>query len=238
MSVEFVAPLIHKFGHNPSVDMATPADIWDGPTADYPFPAAAVATTVQSSSAADTFPSGTGMRGVLIEGIGADGKEVIQTIELNGVTPVALPIDLLRHNRSFGVLSGSGQTNAGNITIQHGATVIGQITAGRGESLQAIYTAPGDIVGQHIVGYYGSISKRIDVAIELVGLFMIPGTNTFRTFEIQGIHSKAGWVHYEFPAPGIAITPGLDAKIRATATTANDTPISAGFDIRRNHKIT
>ena len=238
MSVQFVEPILHKFGHNPDVDTATvPEDIWDGPTAIYPLPAAAAATTIRSSDAGDSFPAGTGMQSVQIEGIGADGKELIQIVNLNGITPVVLPIDLLRHNLSFGVLSGSGQANAGDITIQHATTVIGQISVARGRSLQTIYTCPGDIIDQRLLGYYASISRSGGVAIELVGLFLVPGTNTFQTFDIQGIQRDGGWLHYEFPSPGLFLTPGTDVKIQCTFTTANNTPVSAGFDIRRQHKI-
>ena len=130
-------------GHNPDIDTATdPEDVWEGGGL-YPFLAAAATLEVVSTSVNDT-AAGTGARTVLVSGLNSAYATVTETITLNGTTPVPTVNQFLRVNLATTVTSGSGEQNAGDITIQvsGGGTVQGIIRAGFGFARSGVYTVP------------------------------------------------------------------------------------------------
>ena len=143
---------VNKFGRN--IDADTGDDVWDAGGA-YPFPSAAAATTVESSSVADTL-LGTGARTVEIQGLDANYEFISETAELDGTTPVTLANEYLRVYRAKVLTAGTGENNAGNIDIKHGATVLARISANYGQTLMAIYTTR--------AGHYGWINRWRAVA--------------------------------------------------------------------------
>lgn len=107
----------------PDVDVAdVPMGVHPNPVKGlYPAQAAAVALEVVSSSAADAFPAGTGARQVTIKALDDSFNEVADVVvNLNGVTPVALPGGAIyrRVNRMDVTSVGSGEVAAGNITLR------------------------------------------------------------------------------------------------------------------------
>jgi hypothetical protein len=159
-----------KFGENPIIQAADPADLWEyGKTAGaelYTFSADGVAdiTGFSSDNASDTGID------ITITGLDINGVEVIQTIATNGSdgrTTVPLATPLWRLNRAY---NDSGTPLAGNIYIYTSAAVVtlgvpapvttvrGYISILEGQTLQGIYTVPAGKTG-YIMGRIVSLSK-------------------------------------------------------------------------------
>lgn len=128
------------FGNNP--DTTAPEDIWSL-GGNYPWMTAATSLEVVSSSASDS-SAGTGARTISISGLNAAFVEVVQTITMNGITPVAVPTQLYRINSVSALTAGSNGTNVGAITVRDagGGTTRGNIPAGYGTSRQSQFTVP------------------------------------------------------------------------------------------------
>ncbi len=127
-------------GHIPTA--AAGADCWEAGGA-YPFQSTATVLEILSASAADT-AAGTGARTFLLQGLDANFNPISETITLNGVTPVATVNSYLRVNLLRIASAGSGNVNAGDITLRvvsAGATQ-GIARAGTGFAKTCIYTVP------------------------------------------------------------------------------------------------
>jgi hypothetical protein len=129
------------YGHHPS-PVTAGADVWEGGGA-YPFQAAATVLEILSASANDT-AAGTGARTFLLQGLDANYNVISETLTMAGVTPVQTVNSYLRVNSLNIVSAGSGQVNAGDITLRvTGAGATQAIArAGYGYAKQAIYTVP------------------------------------------------------------------------------------------------
>lgn len=117
-------------------------DIWDGGGI-YPLPAAAVACQVASASAADA-AAGTGARAVLVSGANGTGGPVSEVVALNGTNAVALANTYAVVHSVLCVSFGSGETNAGNVSVTavSGGALLGRALAGRGTSQSTIFMVP------------------------------------------------------------------------------------------------
>ena len=113
------------------------------PGTTYAWPTAATALEVLSASANDA-AAGSGATEVTIEGLLAGFVQASETVTLNGTTPVATANQYLRVNRVY-VSDGNAKTgNVGAITVRvtGGGNTLAHISAGQGETQQAIYTVP------------------------------------------------------------------------------------------------
>lgn len=133
-----------KFGRNPSIP-TTETVISNGLTSAAPYmPATAQSIEVVSTSANDA-AAGTGARSVTITGLDADFNEISQTVTLNGTSPVAVPIAMLRVYRTFVANCGTyGGTNAGTITVRvaGAGTAFVVLAVGAGQTQACHYTVP------------------------------------------------------------------------------------------------
>ena len=120
---------VNLFGFNETVGTSYETIAKDGGGIT-PFPSSAVQMTLVST-AADTMD-------VLITGLDADYNVLIETVSLNGTTPVITTNSFLRINGAQ-ILSG---TNAGDISISNGGTEYAFIGAGIGISQAIVYTVP------------------------------------------------------------------------------------------------
>lgn len=130
------------FGYVAGVAAASlPINIWDGNTLrNVGF--AAESLQVRSDSANDA-ASGSGARSVVIVGLDANYNEIIDIVNLNGVTPVPCNLQFMRRNVFAVFTAGSGRTNAGNIILETtGAALRDKITALKGIQRSAHYTVP------------------------------------------------------------------------------------------------
>jgi hypothetical protein len=134
--------VISLTGHVPNVDAAgPPQDLWEG-DGEVVLPSVASAIEIVSSSAADT-ALGTGARTVRVSGLNAALLPISQVVPLNGVTPVLLATAYRRINDVRVVTAGSGEKNAGRITVR---VVAGAeqsiIDTGDGVAHRAAYAVP------------------------------------------------------------------------------------------------
>ena len=129
-------------GYNPDVDN-TEEHLW--PVGGlYSFPSSAIQMQVVSTNANDA-AAGTGVQTVRIHYLDNTYAEQTEDIILNGTTPVnTVATNILRINAFHAIAAGSGGKASGNISIQSvgGGTTYGQITPGRNNAQQAIYTVP------------------------------------------------------------------------------------------------
>lgn len=128
-----------KFGYNQDLGAGATETIWAYGGL-ITFLTAASTFTIVSSSANDT-NGGTGAQKVTLVGVDANRIAFTEEITLNGITPVISASSGLGLNRVATTLAGSGQTNAGNITITAttGGTVQGYIPAGKSTTQQSIF---------------------------------------------------------------------------------------------------
>lgn len=104
-------------GFNSDVDIgATPEDLFGG-TGLIPAPAIPESWEIVSSSVNDT-AAGTGARTVSLRTLDGNYDEIVQTVTLNGLTPVALSGTHIRINAGVVLTAGSGLINAGTLTIR------------------------------------------------------------------------------------------------------------------------
>lgn len=141
-----------KFGLNASVG-TTLVPITTSGT--FQCPTAATSLEIVSTSANDTL-LGSGARQITVIGLDSNFLEIEQVIDMNGTTPVAIPISLVRMYRFFVSSSGTyadatSGSHAGQITVQTSGAgavwgrmdLIGGVF-GQGQSLIACYTVPAD----------------------------------------------------------------------------------------------
>ncbi len=107
----------------------------------YPFPTSAQTTTIVSTDANDII-GGTGVQSIRVEGLDKDYNIIVQNVDMNGTTDVDLPIDLFRVNSLLAGPVGSAESNLGDITASHGATVLATMPASAGRDNNGIYTVP------------------------------------------------------------------------------------------------
>lgn len=132
-----------KFGYNQDVSSSAPEVLASFGGTYTPLTSAA-AMEVLSSDANDTNSSGTGARTVLIYGVDSNGELATESVALNGTTAVATANSYFGINRLVVLTSGSGQVNAGTITVRvasAGATHA-EIPLGKGVTQQCIFTVP------------------------------------------------------------------------------------------------
>ena len=128
-------------GTNPSVGTSF-EDIWDAGGL-LTWPTSAETWELVSDDANDT-SAGTGLRTALVVSLDASYVEQLQVVTLNGTTPVALTGTHIRTIRTTGISAGSGEANAGTITLRvasAGATRQ-QIRPAEGTSFSSFYTTP------------------------------------------------------------------------------------------------
>lgn len=231
-----------QFGFNPEVDIGSvPADIWDfgAPTESpvYPWPTAPAATTLISTSAADA-AGGTGARTIRVIGI-ADPvtfTEVAEEVTLTGLVAVPLVNQFYRINRMYNLTAGSNGVNVGDIRALHGASVISQISADRGSTLQAIYTIPKipDGARYFLSGLSASVSRQPTASVTMVMEIRVPRVNAaWTTRIIYALHSQGTTALIRGTLPqGFELEAGTDIRVRVTECTTNNTGIGADFEIQ------
>jgi len=128
--------ILNFSGANPDIDADVEEDLWPkGGTLAYLTTAETM--DINSTEAADTDPLS-----VFISGLDGDYLEVSEVITLNGTTPVTTTQAFLRVNFMF--LSGTGTTNAGEITATASISLDAQCTMAIGKAISqhGFFTIP------------------------------------------------------------------------------------------------
>ena len=199
---------INKFGYQ-GTD-ATSGTIWDanGTTADYPYPAAGVASS-SSTSGDDTG------EGIEIQGLDADYNPLTVTTTVGATTTEIF-------SRIFRVRKTTA-TNVGVITINIGGNLAAQILAGNGQTLMAVYRIPAGKTG-YFVKFQGSMDKQnVDVKFKLFAREFGGAFNLKGQWGTQGGNA----VTYDYPVP-LVFEEKTDIKVNVDSGTAGHGAI---FDV-------
>lgn len=222
--------LVAQLGNNPDIDTA-PSDVWSG-GGSYPWMTGATSLEVLSSSANDT-SAGTGARTIAITFLNASYVQSTQTITLNGTTPVAIPSTHFRINDAVVATAGSGQTNAGTITIRDAGagTTRAIIPLGYGRVRQSQYTVPAN----HDLTFYNvfhSINRPSSVRDATISAYVRDSTGVYLL--LSEITVAASPIVLPLFAT-VSLGEKSDFGYRCTAVSATNTDLtSAFFGILRN----
>lgn len=201
-------------------------DVWGSGT-DLVYPTAAETWEIVSSSTADTNTAGTGARKVLVNYLDASYVEKSIVVNLNGTTPVVLNADHFRPNGATVIDSGSGQTNAGLITIR---------VSGGGNPRQFIPTGFSISMDSHITVPAGKkaltltitplLPKNEDAIFRAEAL--IDGTNTFITVGQFPFYQSTISLTLKAPFP---LPEKSDLRIRAKSGNVGPIAVDVGFEL-------
>ena len=212
----------HKFGAVPAMSQNTQGTVWDINDTLYPWTAldTPAVVNVERNNVADEGHT------VTVQGLDADYNPVEDTIVINGADTLGTVL-FKRVNRAF--VSNGGSSNTGNIDIEAGAaggTTVARITAGKGQTLMAVYTVPAGKTGYLYQGT-ATVQANADATGDMMVRYF--GQDTFRvghTFEVSG---TGGQYLYDFAFP-IPIPEKSDIDVRARVR-SNNARFTAAFDI-------
>jgi len=224
---------VNKFGANLTVGTSY-EDIWlQGGT--WTKLAAATTLKVTSSSANDT-SAGTGAQTFYIEGLDANYLEISETVSMNGQTAVVTANTYLFVNRAYILTAGTGGVNAGDIYIvddsdthtsgvpDTASLIQVKISAGQGQTQQAIYTIPANKTAYLTTLYLVSgASKTVDFEMHVID--NVNNANRI-LFEGEESNSELQKAYNPYAAVPEKHTIIVDAKVDAGSA-----EISAGFDL-------
>lgn len=218
-----------KFGRNPDVDTGAAEDVWEGGGL-YTFDATAQSLEIVSSDAADDgSPAGTGAQTVTVIGVDANYAYKSEVVTMNGTTAVALTGTWLRVHRCSVTTAGTGEVNAGTLTIRlagAGATRL-VVGAGNGQTLMAIYTIPAGYTGYvhhyYITGNAAPTLPQLDVQL------WTRSSTGVRSLKHQQAVAAGSDFTYDYGIP-FKIAEKTDIWLRVTST-VNNADVCGGFDI-------
>lgn len=194
----------------------TTGTVWDVNDTLYPWSAwdTAGTVTVSRADAADA------NKNVIISGLDADYNPVSTTITLTAATgntsaTVFKRIDLVRMNGTA--------TNVGQINVLKGATTVGRIVAGVGQSLKGTYTVPAGYTA-----YLTQGAMTIQTGADATGTFLyrLQGDRFVigHTFEVASSEYQ-----YAFTCP-FALPEKTDIDVRASVR-SNNALVTAAYDL-------
>ena len=207
---------VHRQGRVPQMSNNTTGTVWDVNDALYPWSAwdTPGTVTVSRASASDAD------KNVIISGLDADFNPVSTTITLTAATgntsaTVFSRIDLVRMNGT--------SVNVGQVNVLKGATTVGRISAGVGQSLKGTYTVPAGFTA-----YLTQGAMTIQNGADATGTFLyrIPGDRFVigHTFEVASSEYS-----YAFTCP-FALPEKTDIDVRAAVRT-NNALVTAAYDM-------
>lgn len=212
----------HKFGAVPAMSQNNTGSIWDIDDTLYPWTAldTPAVVNIERNNVADEGHT------VTVQGLDENYNFQQEVITISGTDTLGTKT-FRRVNRAF--CTAGGATNTGNIDIEAGAaggTTVARITAGKGQTLMAVYTIPKDKTGYLMKGTM-TCQDGADASGNMFVRYH--GQDTFRighSFEISG---DGGQYMYEFVTP-IEIPSMSDIDIRASVR-SNNARITAAFDL-------
>jgi hypothetical protein len=209
---------VHKFGAVQEMSVAATGTIWDVDDTLYPW-SAFNTPGVLNIPAVDADDNGNI---ITVVGLDSNYNEISEdfTVSNTGTTT-----GLKTFARVFRAFDTTG-TNVENINIRRDTTVVARLTAGKGQTLMAVYTVPAGYTGYLMQGT-ASIEAGGDATGDMFVRYF--GQTSFRvghTFEVEG---QGGQYFYPFAVP-IPIPEKSDIDIRATMR-SNNSRMTAAFDL-------
>jgi hypothetical protein len=234
---------VTKFGYNSDVDAAE--DVWSGGgDFDWTKVAANATTTIESSSADDDGdPVGTGARTVRVEGLVIEtingvtgGRIYTEDATLNGTTAVTLSNLFAFVYRVQVLTAGSGNGNAGLLSVKHSTDVIARVEIGDNQTEMALMIIPQFTTTGSYIRYaflrrvYGYLDGN-SVANAGVVLQAAPkDTTVFAVKHRARVTVGAPLDHVYTVRP--RYSPGQKIRLRVTDVSAINQTISGGFEFK------
>jgi len=207
---------IHRLGRVPQMSINTTGTVWDVNDTTYPWSAWDTAGTITVSRA----DAGDADKKVIITGLDADYNPVSTTITLTNATGNTSSIVFKRLNE---IRMNGTSVNVGQINVLKGATTVGRIVAGVGQSLKGTYTVPAGFTAYITQGV-----MTIRSGADATGTFFyrLPNDRFVigHTFEVASSEYT-----YAFTCP-LALPAKTDVDVRASVRT-NNALITASYDI-------
>jgi hypothetical protein len=207
---------ISRQGRVPAMSQNTTGTVWDVDDTIYPWSAWDTAGTI-TVTRADAADAG---KNVIITGLDADYKPVTATIALtnpsgNTSSTVFKRLDNVRMNGT--------SVNVGQVDVLKGATTVGRIVAGVGQSFKGTYTVPSGYTGYLIQG-----TMTIQNGADASGFFYyrVPSDRFVigHTFEVASSQYL-----YKFSCP-FGLPEKTDIDVRASVR-SNNARVTAAYDI-------
>ena len=213
----------HKFGVVNSTASANYSTIWTPAdtlaTILYPWGTSAGTLSVISSAAADA----AGQAGAVtmrVEGLDNSYNEITADFTITGTGETAESSNsFLVVNRAY-VLTGA--TNVGKIQIKNGSVVMGEISAGKGQTLQAAYTVPAGKTA-YLIDIQCTSSKNISTD---ASLFVREFGGVFRARNEMKLYQNHAFTTWQIP---LQIPEKSNIDMRIKGATNND--VGADFDL-------
>lgn len=213
------ASMVHKFGAVPAMSQSTTGTIWDKNDTVYPWSTFDTAGVI-TAAIANASDAG---KVVTVLGLDNDFNEVSDTFTLSSTATVAGTVSF---HRVFRAYISTGANNVGNVNFTKGGTDVLRITAGKGQTLMAIYTIPAGKTGYLYKGVATAQASADGTGNMYVRYW---GQSAFRighSFEVAGVGGQYGH-DFEFP---IRIPEKSDIDVRMT-TRSNNGRYTAAFDL-------
>lgn len=225
-----------KYGKNNDIDIATvPETIW-ADSGLYPFQSSIYTAEVLSTDANDT-SAGTGARTVRLFGLNTNFLEVTEDVIMDGATPVATTrTDWSRLDRGYVLTAGSGEVNAGDITVRLASAGATQavILTGQGQTQQAAMTLPGNYNATIMAWSIHMMTTGVTTEMEF-GLFTRDGNLTDAAWRLRshiGVKSSGTTSFMDAPIVSpLPIGPKTDIDVRLIANDSNNVRVASIFEV-------
>jgi len=210
---------IHKFGAVPAMSTNTTGTIWDVNDTVYPWSTWATpgVLTIPAVNAGDNGDK------VIVYGLDQYYDMIEEEFTLSSSGTVTGTKTFSRVYRAYYY---DNTTNTGNINIQRNGTTVARITAGKAQTLMAVYTVPAGYTGYLTQGST-SIQYGGDATIDMFVRYY--GQSSFRIGHSGEVAGTGMPYHYEFSVP-IVIPEKSDIDVR-TSVRSNNARVTAAFDI-------
>lgn len=208
---------VHKFGAVPAMSQNQSGTVWDVNDTNYPWASFSSAGTLSIPA---VNASDNGLQ-VTIQGLDDNYDSLTETVTVSSAASMTTSNAFRRVFRAF-----SDTTNVANINIQKSAVTVARITAGKAQTLMAVYTIPAGHTGYLVKGT-ASCQSGADATGDMYVRYF--GQSSFRvghSFEVAGV---GGQYTYDFGV-AIKIPEKSDIDVRA-AVRSNNARVTAAFDI-------
>lgn len=220
---------VNKFGYVSGL-VAAHQTVWSHGGL-YVYPSSAIPMNISSSDNNDVF-GGSGAQQVEVFGLDADYNEVMITLNLNGQTPVLIPIELIRVRRAKII---GNKSNVGTVYVGDGVYASGVpgtayaqidlsgVLAGdeENQTLQAIDTVPAGMKGLIFI-FSASSAKNEEITVSLKAREF---GGVFQTKDKLDVYQAPMLQPYPIP---LVFPPKTDIEIRAIGT-ASASQVSGKF---------
>lgn len=222
---------VDKFGENPEIDTGTvPEDVWEyGGEYIYDATGTDPIASIVSDSALDT-------QDIEITGQDINRNEVVQTITITGTTRKALDYPLWRVYRMANVANEGNDVNGtiycytGTGNVPAPAEIRAIIDDGNNQTLMALYTIPLGKVGFLYRGEFSMSRSRTSGAVQCAYYSRRLG-KVFRVKKRVDITNQGTSTYQDRRSFPDVIPSGSDIKLRVEGVSANNSGVSATFDI-------